>query len=235
MVWRLCQIPNWLSMWSKEAFWPEHESTRLCLSHQKASLHGLALIGCIHPSCPSLMLDQMHSLEKRAALLSLSLSPLVVLCFFFSFPDYLTFWTHQILLLFWFSVSSNPLLLMIQQSANTLFSWALKHLCGLFFTLLHSHMTEGSHLSLCWRSNHQTAHPGTRHTLLLHSVVQPRQRRHSLHLNREWGQMIQYLYESACLHARAASIIILRITHTNGGMCQVCCCCHRRNGGWEKD
>lgn len=40
------------------------------------------------------------------------------------------------------------------------------------------------------------------------------------------GQMIQYLYESAGLHTDMASIIILRITHTNRRMCQVCDFCY---------
>lgn len=60
----------------------EHESTRLCLSHQKASLHGLALVGSLHLSCKSLMLDQTHSLKRGAAFISLSLSLLVVLSVF---------------------------------------------------------------------------------------------------------------------------------------------------------
>lgn len=63
-----------------------HKSTRLCLSHQKASLHGLTLVSCICPSRMSPVFD--HSLKKRAALESLFL--LVMLCLF------LTFWTLEI-------------------------------------------------------------------------------------------------------------------------------------------
>lgn len=85
MVWGLCQIRNWLSVWWREGttepFDPaEHESTGLCVLHQKASLHGLTLVGCIHPRRTSLMLDQTHKPRKTAALQSPSLSLLVALC-----------------------------------------------------------------------------------------------------------------------------------------------------------
>ena len=95
----------------------EHESTRLYLSHQKASLHGLTLVGCLHPLCVSHVRSDTQPEERSRSHLSLTLSAFCTLLVSF----FLIIWHFKhnsswlLLPLFRFSVSSDLFPFMMQQ------------------------------------------------------------------------------------------------------------------------
>lgn len=102
--------------------------------------------------------------EESGSHVSFTFSACCCVSVFFS--DYLTFGTHQILsfflLLFWFSVSSDLFLLMIQQSANSA-SRVLTRLCRLrsLYSAVMRQKATTCHFSNSLTTN---AQPGTRHT-----------------------------------------------------------------------